>query len=39
MITERRGLSESAKIKILGANAQRFLPRLVASAERLATVS
>jgi hypothetical protein len=29
MITERPGLTESAKIKMLGDNALRFLPRLV----------
>jgi hypothetical protein len=28
MITERPGLTESAKIKMLGENAVRFLPRL-----------
>ena len=28
MITERKGLSESAKVKLLGENALRFLPQL-----------
>ncbi len=31
MITDRTGLSEGAKIKMLGQNAERFLPRLVSS--------
>ena len=31
MITERTGLSEGAKLKMLGQNAERFLPRLVSS--------
>ena len=29
MIADRTGLSEGAKIKMLGQNAERFLPRLV----------
>jgi len=28
MITERTGLSENAKVQMLGENAKRFLPRL-----------
>jgi predicted TIM-barrel fold metal-dependent hydrolase len=28
LVTEREGLTESAKIKILGANAARYLPSL-----------
>ncbi len=28
MVTERKGLSESAKVKLLGENALRFLPQL-----------
>lgn len=36
MVTERKGLSESAKIKILGENALRFLPKL---ASGVATVN
>ena len=32
MVTERKGLSESAKVKLLGQNALRFLPKLAAVA-------
>ena len=32
MITERKGLAESAKVKWLGENAKRFMPSLAAVA-------